>query len=59
MFSKILWGIEAYEKNVINQYIEFINYFITDTIRETKVFRDFANKNKIDVAEMRIAMSID
>jgi len=49
--------IELYEKNVINQLIEFISYYIGETIQEAKVYRDLASKPKIDVADMRLAIS--
>jgi len=37
--------------------IEFINYYISETLQEAKTYRDYANKSKIDVADMRLAIS--
>ena len=35
-------GIEYYEKNVANQLVEFMHYYVTETISEAKVYRDYA-----------------
>jgi predicted nucleotide-binding protein (sugar kinase/HSP70/actin superfamily) len=42
---------------VTNQLVEFMNYYMTETIQEAKTYRDYANKTKIDVADMRLAIS--
>lgn len=34
-----------------------MNYYISETIQEAKTFRDYAGKNKIDVADMRLAIN--
>lgn len=53
-----MWlGIEYYDKNVTNQMIEFMNYYICETLQEAKTYRDYASKSKIDVADMRLAIS--
>ena len=50
-------GIEYYEKNVANQLIEFMHYYITETIQDAKQYRDYASKPHIDVSDMRLAIS--
>ena len=35
-------GIEYYEKNVANQLVEFMHYYITETIQDAKQYRDYA-----------------
>ena len=50
-------GIEYYEKNVTNQLLEFMQYYISETVQEAKVYRDYAKKSQIDVADMRLAIS--
>ena len=37
-------GIEYYEKNVANQLVEFMHYYITETIQDAKQYRDYAQK---------------
>lgn len=50
-------GIEYYEKNVSNQLIEFMHYYVTETIQEAKTYRDHAQKaGNVDVADMRLAI---
>ena len=50
-------GVEYYEKNVANQLIEFMHYYVTETIQEAKTYRDHADKHgNIDVADMRLAI---
>jgi histone H3/H4 len=49
-------GIEYYERNVVNQLIEFMNYYITETVSEAKQYRDYARKSTIDVADIRLAI---
>ena len=37
-----LIGIEYYEKNVVNQLLEFMNYYTTEILMEAKIFKDYA-----------------
>ena len=55
--TKQFTGIEYYEKNVANQLVEFMHYYVTETIQEAKQYRDYAQKPSIDVADMRLAIS--
>lgn len=47
-------GIEYYERNVVNQLLEFMSYYTTEILMEAKVFKDYArlaaneNENKRD-----------
>ena len=51
-------GIEFYERNVSNQLIEFMYYYITETVQEAKTYRDYAGKrSQITVEDMRLAIS--
>ena len=50
-------GIEYYEKNVTNQLIEFMHYYVTETVQEAKLYRDYAGKERIDVGDMRLAIA--
>ena len=50
-------GIEYYEKNVANQMIEFINYYISETVQEAKLYKTYADKPKIDISDMRMAIA--
>lgn len=50
-------GIEHYEKNVSNQLIEFMHYYVTETVQEARLYKEYAQKNKIDVADMRLAIA--
>ena len=34
-----------------------MHYYVTETISEAKVYRDYAQKPSIDVADMRLAIS--
>ena len=34
-----------------------MHYYITETIQEAKVYRDYANKSTIDVSDMRLAIT--
>ena len=40
-----------------NQLVEFMHYYVTETIQEAKQYRDYAQKPAIDVADMRLAIS--
>ena len=51
-------GVEYYEKNVTNQLIEFMHYYVTETVQEAKMYRDYANKERIDVGDMRLAVAV-
>jgi len=35
-------GIEYYERNVVNQLLEFMSYYTTEILMEAKVFKDYA-----------------
>ena len=49
--------IEFYEKNVTNQLIEFMHYYVTETVQDAKEYRNFANeKRQIDLSDMRLAI---
>lgn len=50
-------GIEYYEKNVVNQLIEFMHYYVTETVQDAKLYRDHAGKDKVDVGDMRLAIA--
>ena len=50
-------GIEYYEKNVVNQLIEFMHYYVTETVSEAKQYCDYAGKERIDVGDMRLAIA--
>jgi histone H3/H4 len=52
-----LQGIEYYEKNVTNQLIEFMNYYISETVQEAKLYRDYAKKSQIEVSDVRLALT--
>ena len=41
---------------MVNQLIEFMNYYITETVSEAKQYRDYARKSTIDVADIRLAI---
>lgn len=50
-------GVEYYEKNVVNQLIEFMHYYVTETIQDAKQYKDHAGKERIDVGDMRLAIA--
>jgi transcription initiation factor TFIID subunit 9B len=51
-------GIEYYEKNVVNQLLEFTHYYSTEVLTEAKIFKEYAgNKNTIDVNDVRLAIT--
>lgn len=35
-------GIEFYEKNVVNQLLEFMHYYTTEILQEAKIFKEYA-----------------
>lgn len=37
-------AIEHYEKNVANQLVEFMHYYVTELLQEAKIFKEYANK---------------
>lgn len=41
-YSLIHIGIEYYEKNVVNQLLEFMNYYTTEILSEAKIFKEYA-----------------
>ena len=53
----ILTGIEYYEKNVVNQLIEFMHYYVTETVQDAKLYKEHAGKEKVDVGDMRLAIA--
>ena len=40
-----------------NQLVEFMHYYVTETLAEAKVYKEYAQKPAIDVADMRLAIS--
>ena len=38
-------GIERFEKNVVHQLLEFLNYYTTDIISEARSFSEFVAKH--------------
>lgn len=59
-------GIEYYEKNVVNQLLEFMNYYTTEILQEAKIFREYAGlsnnvsdykKQNVDVNDVKLAIS--
>jgi len=42
---------------VANQLIEFMHYYVTETVQEARLYKDYAQKSKIDVADMRLAIT--
>ena len=34
-----------------------MHYYVTETVQEAKLYRDYANKDKVDVGDMRLAIS--
>lgn len=50
-------GIEYYEKNVPSQLIEFMHYYVTETIQEAKSYKEYAQKPHIDISDMRLAIT--
>jgi hypothetical protein len=34
-----------------------MHYYVTETVQEAKLYRDYAAKTKIDVADMRLAIA--
>ncbi|CDW79513.1 transcription initiation factor tfiid subunit 9-like [Stylonychia lemnae] len=49
-------GIEHYEKNVVNQLLEFMNYYVTELLQEAKIFKEYAGKKQIDVNDVKLAI---
>jgi transcription initiation factor TFIID subunit 9B len=49
-------GIEYYDKNVLNQLVEFMHYYTTELLSEAKLYRDYAKKKNIDVNDVRLAI---
>jgi histone H3/H4 len=50
-------GIEHYEKNVVNQLLEFMHYYVTELLQEAKIFKEYAGKKTIDVNDVKLAIS--
>ena len=50
-------GIEYYEKNVVNQLLEFMHYYVTEMLNEAKIFKEYAGKKQIDVNDVKLAIS--
>ena len=50
-------GIEYYEKNVVNQLLEFMHYYVTELLQESKVFKDYSQaKRQLDVNDVKLAI---
>ena len=49
-------GIEYYDKNVLNQLVEFMYYYSTELISEAKIYKDYGKKKNIDVNDVRLAI---
>ena len=57
-------GVEYYEKNVINQLLEFMHYYTTEVLQEAKIYREYAGltaegdykKQQIDVNDVKLAI---
>lgn len=59
-------GIEYYEKNVVNQLLEFMNYYTTEILQEAKIFKEYASlsanqndykKQQVDVNDVKLAIA--
>lgn len=35
-------GVEYYEKNVVNQLLEFMHYYTTEILQEADIFKQYA-----------------
>ena len=40
-----------------NQLVEFMHYYVTETVQEAKQFKEYAGKERIDVGDMRLAIA--
>ena len=49
-------GIEEYEKNTLNFMSEFLNTYITDLLNDAKKNMLLANRNKINIEDIKLAV---
>ena len=50
------FGIEEYEKSTLNFLSEFLNTYITDLLQDAKKNMLFANRNKINIEDVKLAV---
>lgn len=59
-------GIEYYEKNVVNQLLEFMHYYTTEILQEAKVYKEYAcfasksgdgAKSNVDINDVKLAIA--
>ncbi len=51
-------GIEEYEKNTLNFMSEFLNTYITDLLNDSKKNMLLANRNKINIEDVKLAVNL-
>ena len=51
-------GIEEYEKNTLNFMSEFLNTYITDLLNDSKKNMLLANRNKINIEDVKLAVKL-
>jgi hypothetical protein len=58
--------VEYYEKNVVNQLLEFMHYYTTEILQEADIFKQYARlsanqndykKKTIDVNDVKLAIA--
>lgn len=49
-------AIEHYEKNVVNQVLEFMHYYVVELVQEAKIYKEYAGKKQIDVNDVKLAI---
>lgn len=49
-------GVEYYEKNVVNQLLEFMSYYSTEMLSEANVLCEFAGKSEIEYSDLKLAI---
>ena len=58
--------MEYYEKNVVNQLLEFMHYYTTEILQEAKIFKEYAGmaanssdykKQSLDVNDVKLAIA--
>ena len=49
-------GIEEYEKNTLNFLSEFLNTYVTDLLNDAKKNMLYANRNKINIEDVKLAV---
>ena len=59
-------GVEYYEKNVVNQLLEFMHYYTAEILQEAKIYKEYAGlsgsqsdykKQSIDVNDVKLAIA--